>query len=143
MLVDKDWFMIFDNLMESTNIYNPQNLCWNQFLHTWKTFSVSPFANACVFSSAAETTGSGATVTVTGAASVAKGKSSTYTATLNVNPASGFGVWSVVQDTGAITATTISDTGMLSVGADETATKVRVTFTTASGASGYKAVTIA
>lgn len=143
MLVDKDWFMIFDNLMESTNIYNPQNLCWNQFLHTWKTFSVSPFANACVFSSAAETTGSGATVTVTGAASVAKGKSSTYTATLNVNPASGFGVWSIVQDTGTITSTTISDTGVLSVGADETATKVRVTFTTASGASGYKAVTIA
>ena len=66
-----------------------------------------------------------------------------YTATLNVNPASGFGVWSVVQDTGTIKSTTISDTGILSVGADETATKVRVTFTTASGASGYKVVNIA
>ena len=143
MLVDKDWFMIFDNLMESTNIYNPQNLCWNQFLHTWQTFSASPFANACVFSSAAETTGSGATVTINGPASVEKGSSGRYMASFDAKPASGFGVWSVVPDTGDITSTTISDFGIISVGADETATKVRVTFTTAAGASGYKAVTIA
>lgn len=142
MLVDRDWFMIFDNLMESTNIYNPQNLCWNQFLHTWKTFSASPFANACVFSTAADTTGSGATVTVTGAASVVKGNSATYKATFNTNPVSGAGVWSVVKETGEIKSTTISNSGVLTVGADETATKVKVTFTTASGAVGNKSVTI-
>lgn len=143
MLVDKDWFMIFDNLMESTNIYNPQNLCWNQFLHTWKTFSVSPFANACVFSSAAENFGSGVKVSVVGDASVTKGNTSVYAAMFNKDPVSGAGVWSVVQDTGTITSTTISDLGTLNVGKDETATKVRVTFTTNSGASGYKVVTIA
>lgn len=143
MLVDKDWFMIFDNLMESTNIYNPQNLCWNQFLHTWKTFSASPFANACVFSSAASNFGSQVTVVVNGSANVTKGNNPTYRAVLNGAPASGSGVWSVVEDTGTITSTTISDTGVLSVGKDETATKIRVTFTTNSGASGYKVVTIA
>lgn len=143
MLVDKDWFMIFDNLMESTNIYNPQNLCWNQFLHTWKTFSASPFANACVFSTAADTTASGATVTVTGAASVAKGKSATYKATFNANPVNGAGVWTVVKETGDIKSTTISNSGVLTVGADETATKVKVTFTTTSGATGNMSVTIA
>lgn len=143
MLVDRDWFMIFDNLMESTNIYNPQNLCWNQFLHTWKTFSASPFANACVFSTAADTTGSGATVTVTGAASVAKGKKATYKATFNANPVSGAGVWSVVKETGDIKSTTINDSGVLTVGADETATKVKVTFTSTSGATGNMSVAIA
>ena len=143
MLVDRDWFMIFDNLMESTNIYNPQNLCWNQFLHTWKTFSVSPFANACVFSTAADTTASGATVTVTGAASVAKGKSATYKAAFNANPVNGAGVWTVVKETGDIKSTTISYSGVLTVGADETATKVKVTFTTTSGATGNMSVTIA
>lgn len=142
MLVDRDWFMIFDNLMESTNIYNPQNLCWNQFLHTWKTFSASPFANACVFSTAADTTGSGATVTVTGAASVAKGKKAIYKAAFNANPVSGAGVWSVVKETGDIKSTTINDSGVLTVGADETATKVKVTFTATSGAIGNMSVTI-
>ena len=49
ILVDKDWFMIFDNLINFTENYNGQGLYWNYFLHTWKTFSSSPFANAIVF----------------------------------------------------------------------------------------------
>lgn len=49
VLVDKDFFMIFDNLFEFTEQYNGQGLYWNYFYHTWKTFSVSPFANAVVF----------------------------------------------------------------------------------------------
>lgn len=43
---DRDWFMIFDNLQEFTEIYNPEGLYWNYFLHVWKTFSYSPFQNA-------------------------------------------------------------------------------------------------
>lgn len=49
VLVDKDFFMIFDNLFEFTEQYNAQGLYWNYFYHAWKTFSVSPFANAVVF----------------------------------------------------------------------------------------------
>ena len=49
VLVDKDFFMIFDNLFEFTEQYNAQGLYWNYFYHTWKTFSASPFANAVVF----------------------------------------------------------------------------------------------
>jgi hypothetical protein len=49
VLVDIDWFMIFDNMMNFSDIYNPQGLYWNYFLHQWKTFSVSPFANAAMF----------------------------------------------------------------------------------------------
>ena len=49
VLVDKDWFMIFDNLLEFTEQYNGQGLYWNYWYHTWKTFSVSPFANGAMF----------------------------------------------------------------------------------------------
>ncbi len=49
VLVDVDWFMIFDNILKFTENYNGQGLYWNYFLHTWKTFSVSPFANAVGF----------------------------------------------------------------------------------------------
>lgn len=49
VLVDKNYFMIFDNMYEFTENYNGQGLYWNYFYHTWKTFSVSPFANSVVF----------------------------------------------------------------------------------------------
>lgn len=49
VLVDKNFFMIFDNMYEFTENYNGQGLYWNYFYHTWKTFSMSPFANALVF----------------------------------------------------------------------------------------------
>lgn len=48
VIVDRDWFMIVDNLQEFTELQNPQGLYWNYWLHVWKTFSVSPFANASV-----------------------------------------------------------------------------------------------
>lgn len=46
VLVDRDWFMIFDNLLEFTEQYNGEGLYWNYWYHAWKTFSISPFANA-------------------------------------------------------------------------------------------------
>lgn len=49
VLVDRDWFMILDNLLEFTDQYNGQGLYWNYWLHIWKTLSASPFANAAVF----------------------------------------------------------------------------------------------
>lgn len=49
VLVDKEWFMIFDNLYNFTENYNGEGLYWNYWYHVWKTFSISPFANAVVF----------------------------------------------------------------------------------------------
>lgn len=47
--VDRDWFMVFDNFTNVTEQYNGEGLYWNYWYHTWKTFSVSPFAQAVVF----------------------------------------------------------------------------------------------
>ena len=49
VLVDKDFFMIFDNMEQFTEQYNGQGLYWNYFYHNWKTFSISPFANNIMF----------------------------------------------------------------------------------------------
>lgn len=49
VLVDRDFFMIFDNMAQFTENYNGQGLYWNYFYHAWKTFSVSPFANNMLF----------------------------------------------------------------------------------------------
>ena len=49
VLVDKDWFMIFDNYNNFTEQYNGEGLYWNYWYHVWKTFSVSPFANNALF----------------------------------------------------------------------------------------------
>lgn len=49
ILVDRDWFMIFDNFYNFTEQYNGEGLYWNYWYHVWKTFSVSPFANNALF----------------------------------------------------------------------------------------------
>lgn len=73
VIVDKDWFMIFDNYQNFTEQYNGQGLYWNYWYHVWKTFSVSPFANNALF---VPGTPSVTGVTVTPAtATVTKGQS--------------------------------------------------------------------
>jgi len=49
VLVDKEWFIIFDNFYNFTEQYNGEGLYWNYWYHVWKTFSVSPFANNALF----------------------------------------------------------------------------------------------
>lgn len=49
IMVDKDWFMIFDNFYNFTEQFNGEGLYWNYWYHVWKTFSVSPFANNALF----------------------------------------------------------------------------------------------
>lgn len=61
-IVDRDWWMVFDNLTQMTQNYNGEGLYWNYWNHTWKTFSVSPYANAVA---AVASLGSITSVTVT------------------------------------------------------------------------------
>jgi hypothetical protein len=49
VLVDADFFQIYDKLNEFGELYNPEGLYWNYWYHTWRIFSVSPFANAVAF----------------------------------------------------------------------------------------------
>ena len=49
LLVDEDWFQIYDNLNRMTEKFVSSGLRWNYFYHVWKTVSWSPYANAVVF----------------------------------------------------------------------------------------------
>lgn len=123
VLVDRDYFMIFDNLYKFTEDYNGEGLYWQYWYHAWKTFSTSPFANAVIF---VPGTPDVTSVTVSPAtATVNKG------AMLQLNAAvvtEGFApksvVWSINSE-----LSTITQNGLLSVSPDETASTITVTAT--------------
>lgn len=49
VLVDENWFQIYDNETVMTDQKVASGLYWNYFYHTWKTVSHSPFSNMIVF----------------------------------------------------------------------------------------------
>ena len=49
VILDEEWFQIYDNLNKFTEKFIAAGLRWNYFYHTWKTVSYSPFANSVVF----------------------------------------------------------------------------------------------
>lgn len=124
VIVDKDWFMIFDNYQNFTEQYNGQGLYWNYWYHVWKTFSVSPFANNALFIPG---TPSVTNVTVTPAtATVTKGQSIQLHAkveTVNFAPQSV--TWSsdsdsaIVDASGKVTLTNTA-TGTINITAKST-----------------------
>lgn len=46
MIIDEEWFQVYDELTKFTETYAGSGLYWNYWLHNWKTISWSPFANA-------------------------------------------------------------------------------------------------
>lgn len=114
IIVDKDYFMIFDNFTQFTENYNGQGLYWNYFYHRWATFATSPFANACMFAAGSPSVDS---VTVSPkAATVTAGQSVQLTVDVETsNFAPKTVVWSVPEGVKA----TITQTGVLKV--DKTA----------------------
>lgn len=49
VLVDKEWFQVYDNQNKMTEKYVASGEYWNYFYNVWKTVSSSPFSNAIVF----------------------------------------------------------------------------------------------
>lgn len=68
VLIDTEWFQVYDNNAKFTEKYVGSGLYWNYFYHIWKTISSSPFSNAVVFvaSTAAITVPDTVTVEITG-----------------------------------------------------------------------------
>lgn len=53
VLVDKEWFQVYDNLTLMTDKQVSSGVYWNYFYNVWKTVDTSPFSNAVVFVNAA------------------------------------------------------------------------------------------
>ena len=49
IIVDEEWFQIYDNLSRFTEQYVASGLYWNYFYNVWKTVASSSYSNAIVF----------------------------------------------------------------------------------------------
>ena len=135
LLVDRDWFMIYNQLYEVQEQDNALHLYYNRFLHVWKAYSTSQFANAIRFTTTAPVE-SVVSVTVNPqTATIPKGTSLSCTADVQVtNGADTSVTWSIV---GSPTSsdTKISSDGVLSVGIDETLSSIVVKATSVKDSS--------
>ena len=124
IIVDRDWFMIFDNFYNFTEQYNGEGLYWNYWYHVWKTFSISPFHNNALFIPGTPTITS---VTVSPAtATVEAGQSVALTATVVATNFAPKDVnWTIATSTEGASAT-VSASGVVTIDAD---TPAEATFT--------------
>lgn len=148
IIVDRDWWMVFDNLNNFTQNYNGEGLYWQYWYHTWKTFSISPYANACAI---VQSAGSITSVTVSPAtASIYPNGSATFTAAVvKSGLVSDAVAWSISGQTSAETHIDPS-AGILYLGADETGTantggtanEIIVTATSVADSTAYDTATV-
>lgn len=64
VLLDEEWFQVYDNLFEFNETPVGSGLYWNYWLHCWKSVSYSPFANAIAFVNSTASIAKPATITV-------------------------------------------------------------------------------
>lgn len=140
IIVDRDWFMIFDNFYNFTEQYNGEGLYWNYWYHVWKTFSISPFHNNALFIPGTPTV---TNITVSPAsATVSAGQSISLTASVTTtNFAPQTVDWTVDTDD-----VTVNANGVVTIGEDvESGTEVTVTATSTydSEVTGTATITVA
>ena len=83
VLVDKEFFQVYDNANKFTEKYVASGMYWNYFYNVWKTVSFSPFSNAVVFVDNNSAVALPGTITATVTAVETKGN----TVILTVTPA--------------------------------------------------------
>ena len=142
IVIDGDWWQVYDNLIQMDEMYNPKSMYWNYFLQTWKIFSVSPFACNTMFVSGAPSVTS---VTISPlAVTTSNGQTVNFSPTVvTENFASKSVKWSIEDNISSNTF--ITQQGVLYVGSDETAVTITVNATSTfdNTKSGSATVTIA
>lgn len=140
-IVDSDWFMVFDNMLEFTENYNGEGLYWQYWYHCWKTFSNSPFANAVLFTT--DTVAATSVVITPAAPTATVGQQVQFTASVQ-----GTGyipqdvTWTVTGSQSPTQATTINQSGLLIIGADEVAKSLTITATSTFAPTVSKTATV-
>ncbi len=131
VLVDKDWYMVYDKLQKLETIRNPQGLYWNYYYHIWQVLSVSRFQNAVAFVSGNVKPVTNVIINPT-IGSLKAGKEFELTAYVRSTDGQDHHVtWSVegsTSDTTVQSGTTISQDGLLTLSPNQTG-ELRVTAT--------------
>lgn len=123
ILIDKDWFMIFDNEDFMDAQKNAQGLYFNHFYHVWKTFSSSPFNTAVVLTSDPQTVTGVAVEPPQGTAK--KNTQTQFSATVTGTPMVNKGVtWTIDSN-----VSKIDNRGVVTVSGKETKASLTVTAT--------------
>ena len=144
IMCSADFWMVFDVLQTMRQQNNGQGLYWNYWLHAWKIFSVSPFANCVVFTSES---GSITSVTVSpSTANMLPGTSMQFTAAVVKSGIIDTSVeWSIAAAEGdtLATGTKITSDGVLYIGSTQAATdQIIVTATSKVDATAYDTSTV-
>lgn len=121
-IIDDRFFMIFDNLIETNDFYNPEKLYFNYWLHSWKIISNSPFVNAVMLTSETPTYES---VTISPKElTVTKGQTAQFSATVAGTGFYNVGVkYEIVEET---ENSTLTKDGKLYVGVNEANTSLTI-----------------
>lgn len=86
VLIDEEWFQVYDNNNKMTEKYAASGMYWNYFYNVWKTVSNSPFSNAIVFTDAAITPENPASIKIKVESRDVDPKSGTVTLILMADP---------------------------------------------------------
>ena len=126
MLLDGAYFQNYGQLLETTYIMNPANLFENYWLHVWKVYSTSPFANALIYAAgtngvASVTIDDSDVPTVTAGTGGNKTIDATVTVTGLVPKGAQLVKWSVTTSEGATGTAKIDNSGKLTWSDDFTA----------------------
>ena len=121
-----DFWQVWDNFEKMTENYNGKGLYWNYNYHVWKTFSISPFAQAVAYTGT-EGTITGVTVTPS-AATLPPGADIELAASVSRTGVISKAVeWSMTGNKS--TGSYVSDTGKVHLAKDETADTVKAVAT--------------
>ena len=137
MIISDDFFMDYyyslDSSAESTGatknteFYNPETLTNTLWLHTWRIFSTSPFANAIVFTKQASSVT--AVAVDPSSATVTKGQNAQFNASVTTTGITNKSVQWTVDSNSVADGVTINASGLLTVPADVSVEEITVTAT--------------
>ena len=137
VLIDKDWYMVYDQMHKMRTIYNPEGLYWQYNYHVWQVLSVSRFANAVAFVSGDIAPVTQVIVDPT-IASIRQGRTHKFKAYVRSNDGQERDVtWTLEGANGStVQGSTVSSDGVVSIGENqegELLVKATVTYETGSG----------
>lgn len=88
VICDESWLQIYDNLFRFDEFYNARVMAWNEYLHAWGTWAISPFANAVCLCLAEPTKATAVAVESTYSGTI--GTDTTVTVTVTPNNATSY-----------------------------------------------------
>lgn len=139
ILVDKNWYQVYDYLRTFKTAYNGEGLYWNYFYHVWMVYSLSPFANAVAFGTATPTV-TALTVTPTEATVKAGGTVQITTAVTGTGDPTSKCSFALTGNTDP--ETVVNTMGKVILGSKETGPTITVTATSVQDTSKTATCTI-